>query len=269
MLTIDWKERLTQDTQCYLENKLPEKDYDFEIIFNAYPKRTNGKIPNKVINFVCGIIVRGLGKNHSAEIPFFRHLWLKKGDYGKVAFGAILAKLTHKEPELYLPLIEEMVQKAEAADISALLDKVMLPLCRKYPDKYLPVVFAWSKRDFEPIAGQSVELLTKLVRRAPELLPLVMDHIQNLWVYPLEDFFALHLKFLKIVARLDTEAYLAVWEEFGISRDPQIVELLCGSIMDYHPQLEAPVELWTKSGNARVKKASTLAMRLLNRKKEQ
>ena len=38
MLTIDWKERLTLDTDYYLEHKLPLQDYDFEIIFNAYPE---------------------------------------------------------------------------------------------------------------------------------------------------------------------------------------------------------------------------------------
>jgi len=37
MLTIDWKERLVNDTKDYLANKLPNKDYDFDIIFNAYP----------------------------------------------------------------------------------------------------------------------------------------------------------------------------------------------------------------------------------------
>jgi hypothetical protein len=44
MLTIDWKERLTLDTDYYLEHKLPLQDYDFEIIFNAYPERSHGKI---------------------------------------------------------------------------------------------------------------------------------------------------------------------------------------------------------------------------------
>jgi len=37
--------------------------------------------------------------------------------------------------------------------------------------------------------------------------------------------------------------------------------------MDYDPGIEAFVETWTHSGNARVKKAATTAMRVLKKKK--
>ncbi|MFA7542922.1 MAG: hypothetical protein WCY84_00980 [Candidatus Cloacimonadaceae bacterium] len=267
MLTIDWKERLTQDTDSYLQEKLPQQDYDFEIIFNAYPERSNGKVPTEVINFISGIIVQRLGKHHAEQIPFYRFLWFKKGDNGKQAFAAILSKLLHKEPELYLNLLEEIFAKAEAEDIGALMDKIMLPLCRKYPEQYLNVIFGWNKRGSEELTAQALKLLTKLVRRNPELIPQVFTHIQSLWSYPLGDLQSLHLALLKNIAKLDEEAYLGAWQEFGISRTPQIVELLCGSIEHYHPEIEAHVELWTKSGNARVKKAGTNAMKALLRKK--
>jgi len=268
MLTIDWKERLTMDTDYYLQNKLPHQDYDFEIIFNAYPERTHGKIPTEVISFVSGIIVQRLGKKHTEQIPFFRHLWLKKGDYGKSAFGAIMAKLAHKKPDIYIPLIEELMQKAQTSEIAALMDKVMLPLCRKHPEKYLPIVFSWIKRASDDIAKQAVNLCLKLIKRREDLIPEVLGFFQNQWVYPLGDNQALHVNLLKTVAKLDTDAYLSVWKEFGISRDPQIVELLCASIVDYHSELEPAIEIWTKSGNARVKKAGTTALRLIHRKKE-
>lgn len=268
MLTIDWKERLTQDTKYYLEHKLPHQDYDFEIIFNAYPERTRGRIPNEVISFIAGIIVQSLGKKHAEQIPFFRFLWLNKGDYGKVAFGAIMAKLAHKKPELYIPLIEEMMAKAEPADITALLDKVILPLCRKHPEKYLSIVLGWNKRSSEEIIRQTTNLCIKLIKRRTDLIPEILNYFENQWVYPLGEHLPLHIKLLKTVAQLDPEAYLGIWREFGISRDPEIVELLCASILDYHSEIEPIIELWTKSGNARVKKASTTAMRLIKRKKE-
>ena len=83
MLTIDWKERLNMDTADFLKNKLPKGDYDFEIIFIAYPERVNGKIPAEVISQVANNIVQQLGKKHELYLPFYNALWAKKGDYGK------------------------------------------------------------------------------------------------------------------------------------------------------------------------------------------
>ncbi|MCK9557100.1 MAG: hypothetical protein M0R50_03540 [Candidatus Cloacimonetes bacterium] len=267
MLTIDWKERLTLDTKDYLENKLPNRDYDFEIIFIAYPERVNGKIPSEVISFISTVIVQHLKRKHKDYIPFYKHLWQKKGDYGKIAFATIMAKLAHKSPDIYLPLMEEMMQEADASQINSLLDKVILPLLRKYPDKYLHKLYEWTKSDNPDLSKASLNLAIKLIKRREDLLDQISNHLQNQWVYPLGDLQGMHVQFLKTVAKLSPESYLAVWKEFGISRDPQIVELLCASIDNYFIELEAPVDIWTKSGNVRVKKAGLSAKKMLNRKK--
>lgn len=267
MLTIDWKERLTQDTEDYLKNKLPNRDYDFEIIFIAYPERVNGKIPSEVITFISGVIVKNLGRKHKEYMAFYRHLWLEKGDYGKLAFAAILAKITHKAPDLYIPLMEEMMTHADASHVNALMDRVMLPLLRKHPEKYMQKLYHWTRMENEDIAKSAINLCIKLVKRRDDLLPDIMLHLQNQWVYPLGDLQALHVQFLKTVAKLSQEVYLGVWKEFGYSRDPQIVELLSASIAEYYPELEEAVEVWTKSGNARVKKAGNAAAKMLKRKK--
>jgi hypothetical protein len=267
MLTIDWKERLTQDTEDYLENKLPHGNYDFEIIFIAYPERVNGKIPSEVISFVSGVIVQRLGRKHVEYIPFYKNLWFKKGDYGKQAFGTILAKLTHKNPEIYIALMEELMLQTDAAHINSLLDKVMLPLLRKHPDKYLAKVYGWTRHANEDLAHAALNLCIKLIKRREDLIPDVLSHLLNQWSYPLGEMQSLHVQFLKTVAKLSPSIYLGVWKEYGISRDPQIVELLSASIVDYAAEIEPAVEIWTKSGNARVKKAGLAAHKLLNRKK--
>ena len=267
MLTIDWKERLTLDTEDYLEHKLPNHDYDFEIIFIAYPERVNGKIPSEVVSFVSNVIVQRLKRKHKDYIPFYKHLWENKGDYGKIAFGTIMSKLTHKSPEIYIPLMEEMMREADASQINSLLDKVMLPLLRKHSEKYLHKLYDWTKSNNQDISKAALNLAIKLIKRREDLMADIMKHLQNLWVYPLGDLQSMHVQFLKTVAKLSQDAYLEVWKEFGISRDPQIVELLCASIVDYDAALEAPVELWTKSGNARVKKAGLSAHKMLIRKK--
>lgn len=154
MLTIDWKERLTLDTEDYLKRKLPKKDYDFEIIFIAHPERVNGKIPSQVITFISGVMVRKIGKKHLDYIPFYKHLWLKKEDHGKLAFGAILSKLMRKNPEAYMPLLEEMMMHGNTSQVNALLDKVMLSLTRKKPEEYLEKVLQWTKNEKERSLGQ-------------------------------------------------------------------------------------------------------------------
>lgn len=267
MLTIDWKERLDQDTVDYLEKKLPKGDYDFEIIFNAYPERVNGKIPNDVITHVASGLLHGLGKKHAEYLPFYRALWKKKGDYGKIAFAFIISKLVPKKPEVYIPLLDEALASATPADINMLLDKVMLPLLRKNPDKYLEKAYGFCDAPQEELRKQGLNLIIKLLKKRNDLIPAIMTHFSHQWHYPLRDGIAGQVSLVKTIAKLDSSYYLKLWEEFGQSRDPQIVELLCATVTDYYPQLEAPIELWTKSGNARLKKAATTAQRILLKKK--
>lgn len=267
MLTIDWKERLNQDTADYLENKLPKGDYDFEIIFNAYPERVNGKIPAEVINHVAAGLLHGLGKKHADYLPFYRALWKKKGDYGKIAFAFILSKLLPKKPELYTPLMDEALATADPHESAMLLDKVMLPLLRKHPEKYLEKAYALCTAPKAELRKQGLNLMIRLLKKRADLIPQIMTHFAHQWHYPLQDGIAGQVTLLKTVAKLDPEYYLKIWEEFGQSRDPQIVELLCATVLDYYPQLETPIELWTKSGNARLKKAATIAQRVLLKKK--
>ncbi|PKN72562.1 MAG: hypothetical protein CVU50_06800 [Candidatus Cloacimonetes bacterium HGW-Cloacimonetes-3] len=267
MLTIDWKERLDMDTEDYLKNKLTKGDYDFEIIFNAYPERVNGKIPTDVINHVAGVIVHKLGKTHEQYVPFYQKLWVKKGEYGKIAFSLIMSKLLHKKPQIYLPLFEDALAHADNTEVASLLDKVMLPLLRKHPEKYLSIAYAYSNSKNEFIHKNGLNLLVKLLKKREDLIPTIMEHFSHQWSYPLGEAMPSHVLMLKAVAKQSPDYYLKVWEEHGSSRDPQIVELLCAAVTDYIPQIEAPVELWTHSGNARVKKAATAAYKLLLKKK--
>lgn len=267
MLTIDWKERLNLDTADYIEKKLPKGDYDFEIIFNAYPERINGKIPAEVIYHVAGNIIQLLGKKHEEYIPFYRALWNKKGDYGKQAFSQIMTKLLHKKPAVYMPLFDEALNKATSAEIAALLDRVLLPLLRKSPDKYLEKAYQYSSSHNPELRKNGLHLLVKLIKKREDLIPTILHHFSHQWLYPLGDSMPSHILMLKSIAKLSPEEYLKVWEEFGISRDPQIVELLCATVTDYLPEIVAPIELWTKSGNARLKKAATTAHKILMKRK--
>lgn len=171
MLTIDWKERLAKDTQDYLNNKLPNQDYDFDIIFNAYPERVNGKIPSEVISYVSGIIITKLGRDHEKYLPFFRYIWEKKGDHGRGAFITMMARLVPKKPAVYMPLLEQAMQRSNPTELASILERVVLPLLRKDPQSYLPTIYKWDRSPREEIRKANVNLLVKLMKRSRTAFP--------------------------------------------------------------------------------------------------
>jgi hypothetical protein len=267
MITIDWKERLTQDTLYYLTNKLPRQDYDFEIIFNWYPERVNGHIPNEVIQLVVKVMAQKMGKLHEQYIPFYQYLWEKKGENGKLAFIYFMSKFYVKKPGTYISLIEKAMQKASTHEITTIFEKVFLPLFKKSTEPYLTQVYPWLESNYEPLRKQACTYLVRMMKQKPEIIPNVLKHHQNKWSLPLPYVVATNITLLKAIHKINPEAFLNVFREYKTTRDPQTVEILCGSIADYHPELLPIVENWTHSGNARLKKAATTAYKILLKKK--
>jgi hypothetical protein len=267
MITIDWKERLTNDTTDYLANKLPRQNYDFDIIFNWYPERVNGHIPNEVIQLVVKVMAQKIGKLHEQYIPFYQHLWDKKGENGKMAFIFFMSKFFTKKPTVYLPLIEKAMQKAGIHEITAIFEKVFFPLFKKSTEPYLSQVYPWLESNYEPLRKQATSYLVKMMKLKPEIIPSVLKHQQNKWVLPLNHIVAINVIILKTVSKINPDIYLNVYREYKTTRDPQTVEILCGAIADFKTELLPIVENWTHSGNARLKKAATSAYRILQKKK--
>jgi len=108
-----------------------------------------------------------------------------------------------------------------------------------------------------------------LIKKDPQLINDIIQHFLNQWYHPLGELANNHITLLKAIAKLNPDAYLNIWHQFSLSRDPQIAELLCGSITFYHPEIEQTVERWTKSGNARLKRTALAAQKLLQKKKTQ
>jgi len=267
MLTIDWKERLNKDADDYLANKLPRNDYDFERIFIAFPERVNGKIPSEVITYVAQILVQKIGKKHEQYIPFYKHLWNKKGEQGRSAFTHIMAKLCAKKPVIYIPIIENVMKDASAHDIAVIFEKVVFPLLKKHPLDYLGYLYKWIDKPATPHGKVALNILLRLIKKMPELVEPVMEHFVHAWNYQVTDQIPAHIALLKAVYKLEPERYLSVYKTYGGTREPEIVEILCGAVVDYVPEIEKSVENWTHSGNARVKKAATTALKCLQKKK--
>jgi hypothetical protein len=267
MITIDWKERLTNDTLDYLAHKLPKQDYDFDIIFNWFPERVNGHIPAEVIQLVVKVMALKIGKQHETYVPFYQYLWDKKGEYGKLAFTMFMARFLIKKPALYGPMIDKAMQKASAHELAGMFEKIYFPLYKKQTEPYLSKVYPWLESSYEPLRKQSVNFLIKMLKLKPEIIPQVLKHLQNRWVLPVHDVVETNVAILKAVWKLDPSVLMDIFHEYKSTRDPQTVEILCGAISGYNAELLPIVENWTRSGNARLKKAATSAYRVLQKKK--
>ncbi len=108
MITYDWQQRLRQDTLDFLEHKIPAKDYDFEIIYNAYPERVNGEVPQPVITYVAKEMRKVIQNDPDTYIDFLLFIQKKKGDNGKKIFNYVLSKVMLKHPGEY----DEIFKKA-------------------------------------------------------------------------------------------------------------------------------------------------------------
>ena len=99
----------------------------------------------------------------------------------------------------------------------------MLPLIRKYPDKYLDKVFEFGNSQNLDLQSAALNLLIKLIKKREDLIPQVVNYFIHQWLYPLGEAIAVHIAMLKTVAKIDPEYYVNIWREYGSSRDPQIV----------------------------------------------
>jgi len=269
MISLDWKERLIKDVDDFYSRKLPEKDYDFSIIYNAYPERVENKIPREIVVYVAKHLAAKLAKKAENFIPFFDYLWYKKGDDGKVAFVHIFAKITEKKPEIFFEYLKNiLIKTSEELYMNNILDKSIFPVIRKHPDQYLDKICNWLKLDNEVLINGVIKILIKLIKNDPELLPIIFRKIENAWLHANPLFIKTSVKFLKAVGEIDQNFYITIYERYRISREPIFSEILSGAICLYHPTIDEMVENWAKSGNVKLKKNGLFGKKLIAKYKK-
>ena len=257
MISLDWKDRLIKDADDFCKNKLAKHDYRFDVIYNAYPVRDGNKIPNEVLTLVAKEIAKAIEKKHENHTEFIDYLWYEGYDNGKFIACTILSKIYNKDKDKYYAKMLEFLEDTKEPDGKALIiDKIFFPLLKKYPDKYLPTLYTWSSSgdiDLELIA---LKTLTKLCKAKHAYTKQVLRHLENKWAYASPELIKGLSLFFKEVAKVDKELYLDTFDFYDQSRDPNVVEIIAGSISFYDPSIEKIVEEWTKSGNARLKKSA-------------
>ncbi|MBN2830123.1 MAG: hypothetical protein JXR56_07375 [Candidatus Cloacimonetes bacterium] len=269
MISLEWKERLTHDVEDFFIHKLPKAKYDIEIIYNVYPIRVNNCIPKEVIVFVAKDLAAKLDKKSTEYIDFYDILWNKKGENGKLVLVYLFARFIKKNPEFFLPLIEAKLESQDSSMVSLLLEKTILVLMKKSPEKYLPLIFKWLKKDNAELQMNILKLLLKYYKNEPENLPAILDKLKYLWLLGSDSAVKGGIYFLKQVELIDDELYVSFFVQNQKTHDPALVEVLCGSLINYHSELVPIVDNWTNSGNARLKKAALAGQKHLKRKGKQ
>jgi len=269
VISLDWKERLIKDAEEFFKINLPKQNYRFDVIYNAYPVRdANNDIPNEVLTLVAKELAVYIEKEHELHQDFLNYLWHEGQDNGKFILCIIINKIYAKDKARYFAKMKEFINDAkDERDKALLVDKIFFPLLKKYPDKYLATAYKWISEDDLELQLIIFKTLTKFIKSRPEYAKPVLRHLENRWINATPEMIKSLSLFFKEIAKIDKELYLDTFDFYDNSRDPDIIEILTGSISFYDKNIDKIVEEWTKSGNARLKKCAVTAYKNLLRLK--
>ncbi|MBT5420552.1 MAG: hypothetical protein HOK80_06645 [Candidatus Cloacimonetes bacterium] len=268
MISLDWQERLKMDTQDFVERKLPMGNYDIDIVYNAYPQRIDGNIPNAVITLVGKTIAAKIYKEADKYFDFYDYILKKKGEHGGMIFAYIMARAIKKQPVLFLNYIEDFFFNTKDQKICNLvMDKAIYPLLKKDALVHIDLILNWVKKDNKMLEESIFKLLSKLIGMDAKLIEPIFKKLETSWLYATPNIVKLNSKFLKAIYKKDKKFYLNVYINYQTTRNPIFAEILCEAICCYNDNIQTICDTWSHSGNIRVKKIGLHGQKLLKSKK--
>jgi len=269
MISLDWVERLKKDTVDFYERKLPQGDYDIDIVYNAYPQRIDNKVPNAVLTLVGKTLGRVMAKEADKYLDFLDYLLNNKGENGRIIFAYIMARAIRKNPALFLDYLERFFFQTNDQKASNLVvDKAIYPLVKKNPKNYIDLIIKWIKKDNQFLTKSLQKMLNKLIKADPELIELIYHKLETSWLYATPEMIKLNSSFLKEIYKLKPNYYFSIFTNYHNTRNPIFAEILSGAIMEYRKPIAEMVENWARSGNVNLKKIGLHAQKILQKKKK-
>lgn len=273
MISLDWKERLKLDTEDFVSRKLPQGDFDIDIVYNAYPKRVENKIPSEVITFVAKILVSKIAKNLDQYLNFYNYLWEKKGENGRQIFVHIMKTALHRKPVIFLDYLKKVLANCkDLTEINALFNKAIAPNFKNDNKKNIDLIYNWLSIDNPELHKGIINLFLKVAKSDPSLLKHIFQKMERGWLYPNPHTIKNSVQFLKATYKIDPEFYFSVYDNYKGSRNPVFVEILCHSLVpisqaEPHNLIYSYLENWHKSGNIRIKKSAVSGLKTMKKKK--
>jgi len=267
MISLDWKERLIKDTTDFYERKLPQADFDIDIVYNAYPQRIDNKVPQAVITLVGKTLAAKLAKTADKYFDFYDYLIDNKGENGIIIFSYIMSRALRKKPKLYLEYLEKILFQCEEQKYSnMIIDKAIFPLIKKHPLQYLDMLTRWIKKDNSHLTLSIQKLLVKLFHFDSELIKPVFDKLESSWLYATPNMIKLNYSILKDIYKVDKPFYDSVYVNYQNTRNPVFAEILSGALCVNNKVTATMVEHWCHSGNIKLKKIGLHALKILKKK---
>jgi hypothetical protein len=266
MISLDWVERIKKDTVDFFESKLPKKDYDIDIVYNAYPMRIDNKIPHAVITLVAKTLASKMAKTADKYLDFYDYIIEHKGENGKIIFANIMAKAVKKNPDFFLPYLEKiLINLHDQRECNLVIDKALFPLAKKDSAKYLDLLIKWVKTDNSELMQSIQKVLIKLIHFDPKLARVMYLKLETSWLYATPDMIKLNARLIKEMYKFDKKLYFEIFAGYKNTRNPVFADILCKSICCYDKKIEEITENWTHSGNIKLKKIGLHAAKMLKK----
>ena len=266
MISLDWVERIKKDTIDFYDRKLPKKDYDIDIVYNAYPMRIDNKIPHAVITLVAKTLASKMAKTADQYLDFYDYILDNKGENGKIIFANIMAKAVKKKPNFFLTYLEKiLINLHDQRECNLIIDKAIFPLAKKDPDKYLDLLVKWVKTDNSELIQSIQKILIKLIHLQPILAKAIYQKLETSWLYATPNMVKLNARLIKEVYKYDRKLYFEIFLSYKNTRNPVFADILCKSICCYDKKIEEITENWTHSGNIKLKKIGISANKMVKK----
>lgn len=269
IITYDWQQRLKKDTLDFLEHKIPDKDYDFEIIYNAYPERVNGEVPQPVVTYVAKEMRKVIQNDPDTYIDFLLFIQKKKGDYGKKIFNYVMSKVALKHPGDYDEIFRKALKDThDKSEIKKICDNIILPLLKKYPDKYIDDVINTVRQvPQDDVIDCAFTTLCKYMKTNKVKAKTINQKIDSFWNSENKMIRNGIVQILKNLYKIDKRLYRDTYRSYQSTYNPNFIEILADSISENSQLIREIVERWEKSGNIRIKKAAHTAEKTLKKLK--
>lgn len=268
MISLDWKERIKKDTIDFYKRKLPKKEYDIDIVYNAYPERIDNNIPHAVISLVGKTIASKVYKEAENYLNFYDYLFNEKGENGRIIFAYIMARAVKKKPEIFLDYIKEkLIHTKDQKSSNLIINKSLYPLLKKYPKKYIDQIIEWLKLNNRVLTESLEKILKKFINYDPSHIKYIFGKLETLWLYASPQMIKLNIHLLKKIYKVDQDFYHAVYQNYRTTRNPIFAAILCDAITCYSDTIQKMVDNWAQSGNVKLKKLGQHGQKLLKRKK--
>lgn len=261
MISYDWQQRIKKDCKDFLNTKISDNDYDFEIIYNAYPERVNGEIPQYVTTFVAKELAKIISRKPDQFIDFLQFIQKNKGDIGKKLFNIIIQKTALRNPGKYDQMLKDLVKETkDESSLKKIFDNIFFPLLKKYPEKYINALIDWLRFNTnDNIIENIFKILSNYIKVNKEKARDVFERGEPFWNSENHATRAGNIKLLKRIFTVNPDLYHEIYSSYQSTYNPNFIEILASAVSEDSKIIRQLIEKWDKSGNIRIKKAASIA----------